>query len=99
MEEKVAEVSIAGVHVDIGDAVSDDDDDDDDDDDGGGGGDEKSAPGDRTLVAPAVIGFMLRLTFQAVGQPYRVDDLPPPQRAIAEDLAHLGLLYLSLIHI
>ena len=37
---------------------------------------------------------MLRLTFQAVGQPYRVDDLPPPQRAIAEDLAHLGLLYL-----
>jgi len=95
MEEKVAEVSIAGVHVDIGDAVSDDDDDDDDDDgDGGGGGDEKSAPGDRTLVAPAVIGFMLRLTFQAVGQPYRVDDLPLAQRAIAEDLAHLGLLYL-----
>ena len=57
-------------------------------------GDEKSAPGDRTLVAPAVIGFMLRLTFQAVGQPYRVDDLPLAQRAIAEDLAHLGLLYL-----
>ncbi|ACO64732.1 predicted protein, partial [Micromonas commoda] len=53
-----------------------------------------SAPGDRTLVAPAVIGFMLRLTFQAVGQPYRVDDLPSAQRAIAEDLAHLGLLYL-----
>ena len=101
MEEKVAEVSIAGVHRDIGDAVSDDDsyDDDGDDegddgDDGDGGGDEKSAPGDRTLVAPAVIGFMLRLTFQAVGQPYRVDDLPLAQRAIAEDLAHLGLLYL-----
>ena len=80
MEEKVAEVSIAGVHRDIGDAVSDDDSYDDD--------------GDRTLVAPAVIGFMLRLTFQAVGQPYRVDDLPSAQRAIAEDLAHLGLLYL-----
>ena len=101
MEEKVAEVSIAGVHRDIGDAVSDDDsydddgdDDGDDGDDGDGGGDEKSAPGDRTLVAPAVIGFMLRLTFQAVGQPYRVDDLPSAQRAIAEDLAHLGLLYL-----
>ena len=80
IDEKVAEVSIAGVHRDIGDDDSDDGDDDDGD--------------HRDLVAPAVIGFMLRLTFQTVGQPYRVDDLPGAQRAIAEDLAHLGLLYL-----
>ena len=94
IDEKVAEVSIAGVHRDIGDddCVDDRDDCDDGDDDEKDDGDGTRR--DRDLVAPAVVGFMLRLTFQTLGQPYRVDDLPIAQRAIAEDLAHLGLLYL-----
>ena len=90
IEQKVAEVSIAGTHRDIGDAASDDDDDDDGKKDDGMDVDDM----DKELVAPAVVGFMLRLTFQNTGAPYRSDDLPQAQRSIVADLAHLGLLYL-----
>ena len=90
IEQKVAEVSIAGTHRDIGDAASDDDDDDDDKKDADIDVDDM----DKELVAPAVVGFMLRLTFQNTGAPYRSDDLPQAQRSIVADLAHLGLLYL-----
>jgi transcription initiation factor TFIIH subunit 4 len=44
-------------------------------------------------LAPSVIAFLLRLTFQKPGTPYPTDRLPPAQRAVVSDLAHLGLLY------
>ena len=44
-------------------------------------------------LAPSVIAFLLRLTFQKPGTPYSTDRLPPAQRAVVSDLAHLGLLY------
>ena len=44
-------------------------------------------------LAPAVIAFLLRLTFQRPGAPYPADGLPEAQRAVVADLAHLGLLY------
>ena len=44
-------------------------------------------------LAPSVIAFLLRLTFQKPGTPYPTDGLPPAQRAVVSDLAHLGLLY------
>ena len=40
-----------------------------------------------------MIAFLLRLTFQKPGTPYPTDRLPPAQRAVVSDLAHLGLLY------
>ena len=48
----------------------------------------------REHLAPAVIGFLLQLTFQHPGRAYPTDGLPPAQRAVVSDLAHLGLLYL-----
>lgn len=51
-----------------------------------------AAAGDH--LAPAVISFLLQLTFQQPGRPYPTDRLPPAQRAVVSDLAHLGLLYL-----
>ena len=44
-------------------------------------------------LAPSVIAFLLRLTFQKPGTPYPTDSLPPAQRSVVSDLAHLGLLY------
>ena len=49
---------------------------------------------DGDSAAPAVISFLLQLTFQQPGQPYPTDGLPPAQRRVVSDLAHLGLLYL-----
>jgi transcription initiation factor TFIIH subunit 4 len=44
-------------------------------------------------LAPGVIAFLLRLTFQEPGEAYRTDTLPTEQRAVVQDLAHLGLLF------
>ena len=56
-----------------------------DDDDAADAADER--------LAPSVIAFLLRLTFQKPGTPYATDGLPPAQREVVSDLAHLGLLY------
>lgn len=48
---------------------------------------------DNSNLAPSVIAFLLRLTFQEPGRAYSVDTLPVSQRAVVQDLAHLGLLF------
>ena len=60
-------------------------------DDAGDADDADDAADER--LAPSVIAFLLRLTFQKPGTPYSTDRLPPAQRAVVSDLAHLGLLY------
>lgn len=82
-----AAAAAAPMEIDLRDG--DGDEDEDIPGDGDIPGDE-DVPGD---LAPAVIAFLLKLTFQRPGRPYPTDGLPEAQRAVVRDLAHLGLLY------
>jgi len=63
---------------------------DDDDDDGG---DDDGDANPNAQDAPAVLSFLLKLTFQAPGVAYSTDGLPASQKGVVRDVAKLGLLY------